>query len=431
MKRGIRWAVRLYPARWRRRYEAEFDALLEDSKWGWRDLIDILRGAILMRLQFSSGGKIVAGLGVAGLVIAAVVAFRLPDRYISTAVVQFTAKGTPETMDRLIDVQQEILSRNSLSRIIQKLDLYRSERQELPLEDIVQQMRSHAISIRVIDASQDAPAAFSISYEYPDRYKAREVARELTRQFSDRVPAGTGPTLSVLDEATLPDAPAAPNRYVIGALGLALGVGIGFLLLGVRRWPLVAACAAAGSLFAFAASLMFPSRYVSTAVLTASNRTAAARAVQSLTERSYLHSLVEKFDLYPHQRSTQTMNEVIQRLRDLDIRIYGVNAPSRYGEGRQAFIVSFSAEGSAATAQAVVRELTRHAIEANLAYTLESPQTGGASMMKVLDPPTFPEHAVSPNREAWSFAGLFGGLLAGGLWLAILRRIRPTAPSQA
>src|SRR5262249_14591540 len=44
-KRIARQLVRLYPSAWRARYEDEFVALLESRDLGWRDVLDVSRGA--------------------------------------------------------------------------------------------------------------------------------------------------------------------------------------------------------------------------------------------------------------------------------------------------------------------------------------------------------------------------------------------------
>lgn len=41
-----KWLVRLYPRAWRRRYEAEFLALLEQQALTARDILDIVRGSL-------------------------------------------------------------------------------------------------------------------------------------------------------------------------------------------------------------------------------------------------------------------------------------------------------------------------------------------------------------------------------------------------
>ena len=49
-RRLVRWATRLYPRWWRKRYGAELDALLDDIDRCWRDIGSIVRGGMLMRL---------------------------------------------------------------------------------------------------------------------------------------------------------------------------------------------------------------------------------------------------------------------------------------------------------------------------------------------------------------------------------------------
>ena len=76
-------------------------------------------------------------------------------------------------------MQQQILSRGSLAELIQRpsLDLYRKERPSYPLEDVIQDMRSKAIQNPAggsLPAGQGRVAsAFTISFSYPDRFKAQ------------------------------------------------------------------------------------------------------------------------------------------------------------------------------------------------------------------------------------------------------------------
>ncbi len=62
MRTLIRWAARLYPEAWRERYAAEFDALLEDISPSFRDLLDVLGGALKARVNAASS----LSLAVAG-----------------------------------------------------------------------------------------------------------------------------------------------------------------------------------------------------------------------------------------------------------------------------------------------------------------------------------------------------------------------------
>lgn len=50
MKRLIRLASKLYPQLWWKRYGDEFHALLEDLNPQWRDVFDVLKGAMAMQI---------------------------------------------------------------------------------------------------------------------------------------------------------------------------------------------------------------------------------------------------------------------------------------------------------------------------------------------------------------------------------------------
>jgi len=95
-----------------------------------------------------------------------------------------------QLQQRLTSMQQDILSRGSLSELIQRpsLDLYRKERQRYPLEDVIQEMRNR-IRIQALDVSGGGQgrvaSAFTISFPYPDRFKAQAVVRELVAKFTE------------------------------------------------------------------------------------------------------------------------------------------------------------------------------------------------------------------------------------------------------
>ncbi len=154
------------------------------------DYVDIMRRHI---------GWIVGPL-FAGLVISCVIAFVLPNTYVSQAAMRITPAQVPESIapsilnqqmsDRINQMQQDILSRTSLSQIIQdpRLDLYKSERDRQPLEDVIEKMRTKDIAIRImsIAGQGNRPAsAFSISFAYPDAHKAQAVVQVLLSKFTE------------------------------------------------------------------------------------------------------------------------------------------------------------------------------------------------------------------------------------------------------
>ena len=74
MKRLLRFALQLYPAEWRKRYGAELDALLGDMNVGARDLPDVIKAGVLLRLRSLSLPLSLASFSVAGMAIAALIA---------------------------------------------------------------------------------------------------------------------------------------------------------------------------------------------------------------------------------------------------------------------------------------------------------------------------------------------------------------------
>jgi polysaccharide chain length determinant protein (PEP-CTERM system associated) len=141
----------------------------------------------------------------AGLVVAVVVAFFWPDTYVSSATLRITPQQIPERLvpsnintqiaQRLTAMQQEILSRTSLSELIQRpsMDLYRKERLRTPMEDVVENMRKD-IKITILDVpttpgqggTRVMASAFQVSFAYPERYKAQAVVRELVTKFMEQ-----------------------------------------------------------------------------------------------------------------------------------------------------------------------------------------------------------------------------------------------------
>lgn len=134
----------------------------------------------------------------AGLVVSVVVAFLWPDTYVSTAVMRITPQQISDRLvpsvvnmqmqQRLQQMQQEILSRGSLTALIQSpaLDLYRKERQRYPMEDVLADMRK-AIKIGTVDlAGGSRSSSFAISFTYPDRFKAQAVVNQLVTKFTEQ-----------------------------------------------------------------------------------------------------------------------------------------------------------------------------------------------------------------------------------------------------
>lgn len=143
----------------------------------------------------------IAGPTFFGIVISIVVAFLLPNTYVSTAEMQITpeqisADIAPTTInqhltERINQMENEILSRTSLSAVIQdpRLDLYKSDRASKPLEDVIEAMRTRDIKISIISmpgqAAERKASAFQIQFSYIDPHKAQAVVQTMITKFQE------------------------------------------------------------------------------------------------------------------------------------------------------------------------------------------------------------------------------------------------------
>lgn len=136
-----------------------------------------------------------------GVVVAIIVAFLLPNEYVSTAQLQITPAQISQNIvastlnqqlaERIATMQTEILSRTSLSSIIQdpRLDLYKKERLSKPLEDVIETMRARDIRITILsapgDVMQKRASAFQIQFSYNDAHRAQAVVQTLITKFQE------------------------------------------------------------------------------------------------------------------------------------------------------------------------------------------------------------------------------------------------------
>jgi capsular polysaccharide biosynthesis protein len=375
-----------------------------------------------MRLKWNFG-TVMAVCGLLGAAVAGGWAYRVPDQYVSTAVLRAVPpEGMTEAQfaERLRQAQTNVLSRTSLTEIIQRrdLDLYRSDRTRIPMEAVVMGMRDRDVKIqRVTDAMNPAHTnAFVISFAYPDRDKAQQVTQQLLAAFMQQLPReGAWVKAEVLDPPTLPGSPARPSRMAYVAIGLVVGLGLGLVLLGARRWPVVVAAGVAAGVIAGAGSYLIPDRFVSTAVLRIDPASPELAPAVLTDER--LIGMIQKpaLDLYHDDRARKPMADVVAKMRhDLQITMVSANSfavryeyPNRY------------------KAQAVVREVVSALVQANVTV---SRQTGanGRHNLEVVSPAVLPEQPSWPNRLSIAVIGLAGGLVLGIL-LTVFRRRAPSA----
>lgn len=126
----------------------------------------------------------------------AIYAHSQPNRYRSTALVLVTPPQLPSNVvrpmvtmslrERLPMLEQEVLSRARLERIILDFDLYREDRRDTTMEDVVTRMRKD-INVSVARAQSRRPdgLSFTLTYSSTDPRTAHRVAERLVGLFVD------------------------------------------------------------------------------------------------------------------------------------------------------------------------------------------------------------------------------------------------------
>jgi polysaccharide chain length determinant protein (PEP-CTERM system associated) len=106
-----------------------------------------------------------------------VVPQRIPQSYVK-------AGGTENIEDRLATLQDQILSRSRLEKIILDLNLYQSLRQKLPMEDVVQRMRTDiTITTNITKDDNSESASFKIAYVGEDPGTVQQATERLASLF--------------------------------------------------------------------------------------------------------------------------------------------------------------------------------------------------------------------------------------------------------
>jgi uncharacterized protein involved in exopolysaccharide biosynthesis len=89
--------------------------------------------------------------------------------------------------DRIASMQQSILSRSTLSTLIDTFKLYPGERSRLPMEDVIERMRRDIVVSPVTASATGGRGSyvFRISFSYQNRFDAQRVTQNLVSRFLD------------------------------------------------------------------------------------------------------------------------------------------------------------------------------------------------------------------------------------------------------
>jgi polysaccharide chain length determinant protein (PEP-CTERM system associated) len=131
------------------------------------------------------------------LVASVVGVYLWPDSYVSQATVKVQPQQVPENMvqsavnqamtDRIGSMSQTILSRATLTTIINNFGLYPRERKSMPIEDVIEEMkkRIEILPVSNVGGPGRQVPAFAVQYSYENRFLAQKVVQDLVTRFID------------------------------------------------------------------------------------------------------------------------------------------------------------------------------------------------------------------------------------------------------
>ncbi len=139
----------------------------------------------------------IIGPAFLGLVLGVMVAYLWPDTYTATGQIRvvppqvssrLVASNLNEEMNQRVNtIYQNIISRESLSNMIQSYNLYPDKRRRLPMEDVLEIMKKDIVPspLRGLNTVVGGGRvfAFSVSYSYSDRRTAQRVCQDLLAKF--------------------------------------------------------------------------------------------------------------------------------------------------------------------------------------------------------------------------------------------------------
>ena len=221
MKPLLHLLVCAYPRRWRERYGAELHALIDDLSPGWREVVDVVTGGIVMRMRMSNVPLTAAWCGIIGAVVGGVGAFAAPARFESRGTM--TALVVPATAD------PAVATRRLQAAFDTAVDsAFGSD--NAPRAAIAVTRTATANEIEVAYTDRDPRRA----QEMAELLFARTIEANLTLGETSRE-RSSGVQLKVNTPPNLPESPS--RQYVVPLVGGGVGAGalLGAVVAFVRR----------------------------------------------------------------------------------------------------------------------------------------------------------------------------------------------------
>jgi polysaccharide biosynthesis transport protein len=154
--------------------------------YDFADYIDILRRNF----------RWIIGPTFAGLVISVVIAFALPDVYVSTATIRVTPQQisievipnitSQDVADRINSMALVIYSRATLASLINQYGLYKKNLKDEPMQDVIEKMKRDVI-IQPTGGTTTASNRFLptmlVGFKYSDKYTAQRVCQDIVSRL--------------------------------------------------------------------------------------------------------------------------------------------------------------------------------------------------------------------------------------------------------
>ncbi|MEO8597674.1 MAG: hypothetical protein ABI759_30420 [Candidatus Solibacter sp.] len=236
------------------------DEPVSPNRWSYA-VTGLAAGAILGAL-LSQGPVLIArsrsaryagAVATLGMAAAGVASFMIPDRYVSTALIEVSAGPGQDVAARARELVREVLTDDSISAVWNRAQTDRRlGDQPGPSKEALQGMRDRSLLLKVTDGAPAGPGVvhIHISFNCPGREQAQMGMQQIVTNMMEghiegsasnlrlrnqavwRAPTGTVEirALRVTDLPSLPQSPSSPNRPAISVAGGAGGLILGLVL---------------------------------------------------------------------------------------------------------------------------------------------------------------------------------------------------------